>query len=117
MSRSIPHRLSDILEAVDLLVEHAGSLDAAALAVNPRQRDAAFFRIAVIGEAVSHLPAELVALAPEVPWQRVYGMRNHLVHAYWQIDLKTIADTIKQDLMPLKIATMRLIQIAHRAEQ
>lgn len=117
MSRLTSHRLADILDAIGLLIDHAGGLDAEALAANPRQRDAALFRISVIGEAVSHLPAELVALAPEVPWQRVYGMRNHLVHGYWQIDLKAVADTIKHDLAPLQSATMRLVQIAQRAEQ
>jgi uncharacterized protein with HEPN domain len=117
MSRTPSQRLSDILQAIDLLIDHAGGLDATALAANPRQRDAALFRISVIGEAATHLPAELVALAPEIPWQRVHGMRNHLVHGYWQIDLDTVADTVKHDLTPLRSAAMRLIQIAQRAQQ
>jgi uncharacterized protein with HEPN domain len=41
---------------------------AAVLAQTTLQRDAVLFQIAVIGEAVSHLPADVQALAPEIPW-------------------------------------------------
>jgi uncharacterized protein with HEPN domain len=116
MNRSVLHRLLDIVESAELLTGHARGLDAATLAANPLQRDAALFRISVIGEAADHLPAELIALAPEIPWHRVYGMRNHIVHAYWQIDLKIVAETIEHDVEPLKIAAMRLAQIARRVQ-
>ena len=47
---------------------------------------AALFRIAVIGEAVSHLPVEVQALAPGIAWNDIKAMRNHIVHGYWPID-------------------------------
>jgi uncharacterized protein YutE (UPF0331/DUF86 family) len=44
-------------------------------------------------------------------------MRNLLVHAYWQIDYGIVADTIKSDLEPLKVATRRLIEIVNRDDE
>lgn len=87
MSRSVVDRLRDIIHSAELAAEHAGKRDPIALAKAKKHRDATLFRIAVIGEAVSHLPKEVQALAPEIPWIRIKDMRNHIIHGYWQIGL------------------------------
>ena len=117
MSRSTVGRLRDIIQSADLAAQHAGDLDAITLATSAGPRDATLFRIAVVCEAASRLPAELQALAPEIPWVKVKTMRNHIVHGYWQIDFRVIVDTIENDLEPLKITTQRLIELAERTTQ
>lgn len=114
MNRSTAERLRDILHAADLVAQHAGDLDAGRLATTAGRRDAALFQIVVLGEAVSALPAELLALAPEILWSDIRSMRNVLVHAYWQIDYGIVVDTVKNDLEPLKTATRRLIELVNR---
>jgi uncharacterized protein with HEPN domain len=86
MSRSAVDRLRDIFQSAELAAQHADGLDATGLATTAMQRDATLFRIAVVCEAASHLPAELQALSPEIPWLSIRNMRNHIVHGYWQID-------------------------------
>lgn len=70
----------------------------------------------VVCEAASQLPAELRALAPEIPWLQIRGTRNYIIHGYWQIDFRIIVDTVANDLEPLKVAANRLIGVieAHR---
>lgn len=116
MNRSITDRLRDIIISADLAVRHAGGLAAGALSVDAGRRDATSFRIAVIGEAVSHLPAEVQALAPDIPWSDIKSMRNHIIHGYWQIDFKMIVETIESDLEPLKGAASRLISLIEPKE-
>jgi uncharacterized protein with HEPN domain len=116
MSRSAADRLKDIIHSAELAGRHARGLDARALAAADQQRDAALFQIAVIGEAASHLPAEIQALAPEIPWVRVKDMRHHIVHGYWQIDLEVVALTVEHRLDPLRAAAKRLIDLIERAE-
>jgi uncharacterized protein with HEPN domain len=117
MSRLVLDRLKDILRAAQLAVLHAGGLDASALASEHKSRDAALLQIAVIGEAVSHLPGEIQALAPEIPWHQIKGMRNHIIHAYWQVDLVTVAQTIVRRLDPLTAAANRLVTIIEGIER
>ena len=117
MSRSISDRLKDIIHSADLAARHAGTLEASALAVEPEQRDATLFRIAVIGEAASHLPSEVQALAPEIPWKDIMNMRNHIIHGYWQIDFTTVVDTNATDLEPLRAVATRLIALVERSER
>jgi uncharacterized protein with HEPN domain len=111
MSRSVTDRLSDIIHSADLAAQHAHGLSADSLAIVADRRDAALFRLAIIGEAVSHLPTEIQALAPEIPWNDIKSMRNHVVHGYWQIDFRIVVETIAVDLDPLKAAASRLISL------
>jgi uncharacterized protein with HEPN domain len=111
MSRSVLDRLKDIVDSADFAVQHAGGLDAGTLAISDQRRDAALFRIAVIGEAASHIPAEVQTLSPDVPWMRVKNMRNHIIHGYWQIDFRIVAETIALDLGPIKATARRLIEL------
>jgi uncharacterized protein with HEPN domain len=103
--------LKDIVHSADLAAQHGRGLNAHELSVADQRRDAALFRIAVIGEAVSHLPAEIQTLAPEVPWNRVRDMRHHIVHGYWQVDFVIVAETISLRLEPLKATVNRLIAL------
>ena len=42
--------------------------------------------IELTGEAAKHVSNELKAQHQEVPWRRLSGMRNHLVHGYMTIE-------------------------------
>ena len=49
---------------------------------NHALRAAAERYIAIVGEAAHHVSGELKAQHPEVPWRKMSGMRNHLIHGY-----------------------------------
>lgn len=55
----------------------------------------------LIGEAAGYIPDEVTARFASVPWRKMRDLRNVVVHAYWQIDLGRVWDTIRQDLLPL----------------
>jgi uncharacterized protein with HEPN domain len=57
--------------------------------------------IEVIGEAASKVTSDGRALAPGIPWPSVTGMRNRIVHAYYDIDLDRVWDTVTDDLPSL----------------
>jgi uncharacterized protein with HEPN domain len=44
----------------------------------------------IIGEAVNALPPELLTQFPEIPWGRITGLRNRLIHEYFWIDPEII---------------------------
>jgi uncharacterized protein with HEPN domain len=55
----------------------------------------------IVGEAASRLSAEGRARIPEVPWSAVTGMRNRLVHAYFDVDRDILWATVTQALPTL----------------
>jgi len=57
--------------------------------------------IEIVGEAASQVAPDRRTQHPEIPWQDIVGMRNRLIHAYYDVDLDLVWDTIETDLPPL----------------
>lgn len=57
--------------------------------------------IEIIGEAAAKITAETRDAHPEVPWKAIVGMRNRLIHGYFEIDLDRIWNTVQSNLPPL----------------
>jgi uncharacterized protein with HEPN domain len=57
--------------------------------------------IEIIGEAASQVSFDARQQSPAIPWPNIIAMRNRLVHAYFDIDLDRVWDTLIDDLPPL----------------
>lgn len=64
--------------------------------------------IEVIGEAASKISMEFRKQQPDVPWQKIIGMRNRLIHVYFDIDYTIIWQTVKENL-PFLIKELKSI--------
>ena len=58
-------------------------------------------QIEIIGEAVKRLSMEIRDTYPDIPWKKMAGMRDVLIHAYDTIDIETVWETISQTLPPI----------------
>jgi uncharacterized protein with HEPN domain len=56
----------------------------------------------VIGESVAGLSDGLRAAFPDAPWRQIIGMRNVLIHAYFDVDWDEIWGVVERDLGPLE---------------
>jgi len=65
--------------------------------------------IEIIGEAAGKVSQETKKMSEEIPWQDIIDMRNHLTHAYFDVDLNIVWDTILRDLPPLVEALEKII--------
>ncbi len=57
--------------------------------------------IEVIGEAASKISIGFRKEHPDIPWQKIVGMRNRLIHVYFDIDYEIIWQTVNENLPPL----------------
>jgi len=57
--------------------------------------------IEIIGEAAGRVSGETRANAPVIPWSAMAGMRNRLVHAYFDVDTDVVWRTITEELPAL----------------
>jgi uncharacterized protein with HEPN domain len=57
--------------------------------------------IEIAGEAAAHVGQQTRARFPQIPWQDIVGMRNRLVHVYFDIDNDQVWSTVVADLPPL----------------
>jgi len=57
--------------------------------------------IEIIGEAAANISNECRESLPAIPWKSILGMRNRLVHAYFEVDLNVVWYTTTVSLPPL----------------
>ena len=67
-------------------------------------------QLEIIGEASNRLSEELLHNNSDVPWARIIGLRNLVVHEYFGIDDLTIWNVVKLNLTPLKEKVQLLIK-------
>ena len=63
----------------------------------------------IIGEAASKISAETRSQNTSIPWQDISGMRNRLIHAYFDVDLDTVWSTVSRDLPTLKAELEKIL--------
>jgi uncharacterized protein with HEPN domain len=107
--RDPKERLRDILEAIEHIERYAlqgrGAFERDELIQNWIVR-----HLQIIGEAARATPQEIRAMAPDVPWSQVIGMRHILVHDYFRIDTEIVWNVVENDLQGLKRSLQRLLE-------
>jgi uncharacterized protein with HEPN domain len=97
----------DIQRAIARVIEYtAGGRDD--FFSKPMVQDAVIRNLEIIGEASNKLSDETKALAPDIDWRRVVGLRNVLIHAYRDVDMKAVWEVVDQELEPLVGTLKRL---------
>lgn len=52
----------------------------------------------ILGEAANHVPDEIQEMYPDIPWRQIIGVRNHLIHGYFDVDWDIIWQILSKDL-------------------
>ena len=94
-------RLADMLLAAREAVEFAAPLTFPEFEGHRLHQLAILKSIETIGEAASRIGEETKSGHPDIPWAKIVGMRNHLVHGYFAIRLDRVWQTVRNDLPPL----------------
>ncbi len=88
----------------------AGGLSQGAFDNDSRTRFAVCFCLVVVGEAMNRVPKDVQALAPEIRWMSITGLRNRLIHGYWLINSTILLRIAQTDTSDLATSLERLIK-------
>jgi uncharacterized protein with HEPN domain len=96
-------RAGDILNAI-ARIEQRTATDFEQFAGDELLQIWAVHHMEIIGEAAKHLSTEFRAAHSGIPWSEIIRMRDRLVHGYWDVNVRIVWSTIKEDLPRLREA-------------
>lgn len=93
--------LGDIKDAIKKIQHYVEEHDEKSFIEDTKTFDSVLHNFIIIGEAASKIPDEIKDKNPVINWSGIIGMRNIIVHGYFNIDPRIIWSTIEKRLPEL----------------
>lgn len=94
--------LTHVLDSIELIQSYVRGVEFRSFLDDQEKQDAIVRRIEIMGEAVKNLPIDLRSAHTEVPWARIAGMRDKVIHDYMGVDPELVWTVATEMLEPLK---------------
>ena len=94
--------LQDIFETMDKVRRFVAGMSFEQFVEDDKTSFAVVRALEIIGEATKHIPSSVRRKYPKVPWTRMAGMRDRLIHGYFGIDLEIVWETATRFIPELK---------------
>ena len=108
--REVKLYLTDIDDAISAIRSYTKDMTYDQLVSDRKTREAVILNFVVIGEAIKKIPREIIDRQPDVPWKEFAGMRDKMMHGYFQISPSIVWETCRHDLAPLADAVKVLLK-------
>jgi len=102
MKRDLKVYLNDIVESLELIEKYIMGVSEEKYCQDQQLQDSVNRRLEIIGEAVKQVDANFRSRYPAVPWQKIAGLRDVLIHEYFGINPLRVWAALKADLPILK---------------
>ena len=100
--RATPLLVEDIWEAIEKIQRYVAGLDHDAFIKDDKTIHSVVRNLEIIGEAANRLTKDFRFQHTEIEWRRIIGLRNRIVHDYFNIDVEIVWEIIQKDLPNLK---------------
>jgi len=94
--------LDHIIASLDKISEYIKDQDLKTFLNSEEKQDAIIRKLEIIGEATKKISKDLKNNNPKIPWKDMAGMRDKLIHDYFDVDLSIVWETAIHDVPALK---------------
>jgi len=98
------------MESINLIEMYVQGVTEEYFHTSIEKQDLVVRRLEIIGEATKNLPDEFRKKHSDIPWKRMAGLRDVIIHQYFGIEYDIIWDTVVNWLPLLKKQTEQLIR-------
>ncbi len=113
MKKEVIIFIQDISESIKKIEEYAKDINKKEFLNkedNVQIQDAIIRRLEIIGEAVKGLPVNFKKKYSDIPWKKIAGMRDILIHEYFGVNLERVWVAAKKDLPELKTKILKILK-------
>lgn len=102
MVKSYKYFIEDILESINKIELYIKDITYEEFISTSMLVDAVIRNIEIIGEAARYIPEDVRERHSEIPWRRMIGLRNIMIHQYFGVDFSIIWNVAKVNLPDIK---------------
>jgi uncharacterized protein with HEPN domain len=101
--------LRHILDAIGLIEEYTKGMSENEFLANSMAHDAVVRQLEIIGEAARNISNDFRENHSKIPWGKMTGIRNKIIHEYFNVNYSIVWDTVQDDLPVLKDAIQKIL--------
>jgi uncharacterized protein with HEPN domain len=101
-------RIQHMLDAAERIVAFTSGISKEQFLADEKLNLAVIRLFEILGEAANNISDKLREDYPDVPWREIAGVRNRLIHGYFDVDLNIVWQIIQQDIGAL-ISNLKFI--------
>ena len=102
--------LVDIENSLGKIESYTRNLSFDDFVSNQQVIDAVVRNLEIVGEAVRNMPNNIISTHPEIPWEKIIGMRNKVIHEYFGVDEEIVWKTIREDMPVFRSQIARVLE-------
>lgn len=110
MEKKDLNRLIHMLDAAKAILQHIANKKAVDLEHDRLLLGGVVRELLLIGEAANAVSPQAKAAMPNIPWKEIIGMRNQLIHSYFDISYKIVWSTVTVDVPKLILELQKAIK-------
>ena len=109
MKKDVTIFLEDILKNIKLIEKFIHNMNKEQFMGSIQTQYSVIRGLEIIGEATKNLKQDVTDKYKEIPWRDIAGLRDKLIHGYFEVDLERIWVVSKDDLPDLKRKIEKII--------
>ena len=102
--------LNDILAAMIDAQEFVEGMDFDAFAADDKTVSAVVRKLEIVGEATKNVPETIRQKYPQVPWRQMAGMRDRLIHGYYDVNYSVVWEVVTELIPPLQPTIKQILK-------
>jgi uncharacterized protein with HEPN domain len=102
-------RVEDILISMEKIEKYVADKGFEQIVRDELLIDAVVRNLEIIGEASRHVPEEIRSQWPGIPWHRMAGLRNVVIHQYFDVDLEALWKIVSDNLPETKLKIKEML--------
>jgi len=102
--------LRHILDSIEQIADYIRDVSAEQFLQSRLLQDGVVRQLEIIGEASRNLSDEFRRRHAGVLWGQIIGLRNRIIHAYFNVDLDTVWDIVQNDLPVLRQQVEQILE-------